>query len=52
MYLYGLKRLLQQAMPELTAEATKQLLIHQFLAGLPTSLSQQVATQQKTCSAC
>ena len=42
MYLYELKQLLQQAMPELTAEATKQLLIHQFLVGLPASLSQQL----------
>ena len=35
MYSYELKQLLQQAMPELTAEAMKQLLIHQFLAGYP-----------------
>ena len=41
MYLYELKRLLQQAMPELTEEAMKQLLIHQFLVGLPASLSWQ-----------
>ena len=42
MYLYELKQLLQQAMPELTEEAMKQLLIHQFLAGLPASLSWQL----------
>jgi len=42
MYLYELKRLLQQAMPELTAYARKPLLIHQFLAGLPASLSRQL----------
>jgi len=42
MYLYELKRLLQQAMPELTADTKKQLLIHQFLAGLPASLSRQL----------
>ena len=37
--MYELKRLLQQAMPELTADVRKQMLIHQFLAGLPISLS-------------
>ena len=42
MYLYELKRLLQQAMPELTVEATKQLPIHQFLMGLPALLSWQL----------
>ena len=42
MYLYELKRLLQQAMPELTAKVKKQLLIHQSLAGLPASLSRQL----------
>ena len=29
-------------MPEWTAKVTKQLLIHQFLAGLPASLSRQL----------
>ena len=29
-------------MPELTADARKQLLINQFLAGLPASLSHQL----------
>jgi len=29
-------------MPDLTADAWKQLLIHQFLVGLPTSLSRQL----------
>ena len=41
MYLYELKRLLQQAMPDLTADVRKQLLIYQILAGLPASLSCQ-----------
>ncbi|XP_065889767.1 retroviral-like aspartic protease 1 [Dysidea avara] len=48
MYLYELKRLLQQAMPGLTADARKQLLIHQFLAGLPASLSRQLRASGNT----
>ena len=48
MYLYELKRLLQQAMPELTADARKQLLIHQFLTGLPASLSRQLRASGNT----
>ena len=34
--------LLDQAMPVLAAEAKQQLLVHQFLAGLPVSVSQQL----------
>ena len=41
-YLYDLKRLLQQAMPELEANASKSLLLHQFLSGLPASISRQL----------
>ena len=48
MYLYELKRLLHQAMPELTADARKQLLIHQFLAGLPATLSRQLRASGNT----
>ena len=39
LYLYSLKCLLQQAMPRLAENASKQLLLHQFLAGLPNSIS-------------
>ena len=42
MYCYELKRLLQQAMPELSDEARQQLLIHQFLTGLPAPVSRQL----------
>ena len=39
LYLHELKMLLDQAMPILVAEAKQQLLVHQFLAGLPVSVS-------------
>ena len=42
LYLHELKLLLDQAMPELAAAAKQQLLIHQLLAGLPVSMSQQL----------
>ena len=42
MYLYELKRLLRQAMPELSEDASRQLLIHQFLNGLPAPVSRQL----------
>ena len=42
MYCYELKWLLQQAMPELSHNASKQLLIHQFLTDLPAPVSCQL----------
>ena len=42
LYLHKLKTLLNQAMPGLAAKAKQQLLVHQFLAGLPVSVSQQL----------
>ena len=42
LYLYDLKRLLRQAMPEMAAYASKPLLLHQFLSGLPTPISRQL----------
>ena len=42
MYLYELKRLLRQAMPELFDDASRQLLIHQFLTDLPAPVSHQL----------
>jgi hypothetical protein len=41
-FLHALKRLLTQAMPDANAATRQQLLCHQFLAGLPTSVSKQL----------
>ena len=41
-FLHMLKRLLDQAMPEADTATRKQLLIHQFLTGLPTHVSRQL----------
>ena len=41
LYLYDLKRLFQQAMPELAENACQPLLLHQFLSGLPDAISRQ-----------
>ena len=41
-YLYELKQLLWQAMPELPEDAIWQLLIHQFLIGVPAAVSCQL----------
>ena len=35
-------------MPGLAAEAKQQLLVHQFLASLPVSVSQQLQTTEDT----
>ena len=45
LYVHELKRLLQQTMPDLQAEAKEQLLLQQFLAGLPTTISRQLRKQ-------
>ena len=42
LYLHDLKRLLQQAMPGLAENASNPLLLHQFLSGLPGSISRQL----------
>ena len=41
-FLHELKSLLEQAMPDLDAQTRKQLLLHQFLTGLPTVVSRQL----------
>ena len=41
-FLHDLKRLLAQAMPNLESATRDQLLLHQFLAGLPTTISRQL----------
>ena len=42
LFLHNLKRLLDQAMPDLPQDAREQLLLHQFLSGLPTAISKQL----------
>ena len=42
MNLYELKRLLQQIMLELSEDDSQQLLVHQFLIGLPEPVSPQL----------
>ena len=39
LYLHDLKRLLQQTMPGLVENESNPLLLHQFLSGLPGSIS-------------
>ena len=45
LYLFELKRLLDQAMTGLAREAHNQLLIHQFLLGLPVDSYERQVTQ-------
>ena len=42
LFLQDLKQKLHHAMPDVTGTAKKQLLLHQFLAGLPVSISKQL----------
>ena len=48
LYLHDLKRLLQQAMPELAENARQPLLLHQFLSGLPDAISRQLRASGDT----
>ena len=41
-FLHDLKQLLEQAMPGLDSAAKEQLLLHQFVAGLPSAISKQL----------
>ena len=41
-YLHDLKRLLDQALPDLEANARKQVVLHQFMSGLPSNVSAQL----------
>ena len=41
-FLHELKRLLDQAMPEAEAATRTQLVLHQFISGLPIHVSKQV----------
>lgn len=47
-FLHDLKKLLGMAMPTLEAEARKQLLLHQLLAGLPSAVSKQLRATGET----
>lgn len=47
-FLHDLKKLLNQAMPDIDATARGQLLLHQFLAGLPDSISKQLRATGET----
>ena len=42
MYLHELKQLLRQAMPDTDAGTRDQLLLHQFVSGLPSHISKQL----------
>ena len=42
LFLHNLKQLLDQAMPDLPQGSREQLLLHQFLSGLPTGISKQL----------
>ena len=42
LYVHELKQLLNQAMLEITAPTAEQLLLHQFLTGLPQEVSKQL----------
>ena len=48
LFVYELKRLLDQAMPGMDAAAREQLLLHQFLGGLPASVSKQIRVAGET----
>lgn len=41
LYVHELKKLLNQVMPEISAQTTEQLLLHQSLTGLPHEVSKQ-----------
>ena len=41
-FVHAMKKLLEQAMPSLDKSARDQLLLHQFLAGLPDNVSRQL----------
>ena len=48
LFVHDLKRLLSHAMPELPQEARDQLLLHQFLNGLPPAISKQLRSTGDT----
>ena len=48
LYLHELKKLLQRAIPDSDVTTRKQLLKHQFIAGLPTGISRQMRASGDT----
>ena len=42
LYVHELKQLLRQAMPDISAQTMDQLLLHQFLTGIPYDVSKQL----------
>ena len=48
LFIHDLKKLLDRAMPDVDAAARGQLLLHQFLAGLPTAVSRQLRASGET----
>ena len=49
-YVHELKKLLSQAMPELDATARDQLLMHQFLTGVPSDVSKPIRAASEVTS--
>ena len=47
-FVHDLKNLLEQAMPRLDIKGRDQLLLHQFLAGIPDAVSKQLSATGKT----
>ena len=48
LFVYGLKKLLDQAMPGMDVTTCEQLLLHQFLGGRPVSVIKQIRAAGKT----
>ena len=48
LFVYELKKLLDQAMPGMDATAREQLLLHQFLGGVPAPISKQIRAAGET----
>ena len=48
MFVHRLKKLLDRATPGLETSAREQLLLHQFLAGVPESISRQLRATGET----
>ena len=48
LYVHELKQLLTQAMPGIAADTSEQLLLHQFLTGLPCEVSKQLRAMGAT----
>ena len=50
LYVHELKKLLERAMPKLAGDVCNQLVLHQFLAGLPHEVARQLrATGEPKC---